>query len=223
MLAREVERFDAVARTDRVVAVGFQQIVEELHIELVVLHDQDGLGHPPLPLVPGPMRSAPWRGAPVAPPRKLVPKCYGKANHHAYGADDNALRHKSAKGAADRQDRTGRTAQLAAIAPRRVAKLRNSAMKATRIADQRARSGGSLPLRRFLPRRPSNSAVSRHDRNRPPRSASGPRPRLPRRRARSYLRRRELLIAFADSAGIDPAEVERARARSAGVWERDMP
>jgi hypothetical protein len=26
--------------------VGFQQIVEELHIELIVLHDQDGLGHP---------------------------------------------------------------------------------------------------------------------------------------------------------------------------------
>jgi hypothetical protein len=26
--------------------VRFQQIAKELHIELVVLHDQDGLGHP---------------------------------------------------------------------------------------------------------------------------------------------------------------------------------
>ena len=46
MLASKVERLDAVARTDRLVAVGFQQIVEELHIELVVFHDQDGFGHP---------------------------------------------------------------------------------------------------------------------------------------------------------------------------------
>ncbi len=32
------------------VAVRFQQIVEELHVELVVLHDQDRLGHPALRL-----------------------------------------------------------------------------------------------------------------------------------------------------------------------------
>jgi hypothetical protein len=37
--------------------VGFQQIVKELHIELIVLDDQDGFGHPPTltcPLGPAP-------------------------------------------------------------------------------------------------------------------------------------------------------------------------
>src|SRR5215216_6693688 len=33
-----------------------QQIVEKLHVELVVLHDQDGLGHPGLPSSPLPHR-----------------------------------------------------------------------------------------------------------------------------------------------------------------------
>ena len=37
------------------VAVRFQQVVEELHVELVVLHDQDGLGHWP-PHFPLPQR-----------------------------------------------------------------------------------------------------------------------------------------------------------------------
>jgi hypothetical protein len=32
-----------------------------------------------------------------------------------------------------------------------------------------------------------------------------------------------LLIAFAQHAGIDPTEVERARAALSGVWERDLP
>lgn len=32
-----------------------------------------------------------------------------------------------------------------------------------------------------------------------------------------------LLIAFADSAGIDPAEVSRARQALGKVWERDLP
>jgi hypothetical protein len=41
--------------------VGFQQIVEELHIELVVLHDQDGFGHP---LNPSPARANPRRKCP---------------------------------------------------------------------------------------------------------------------------------------------------------------
>src|SRR5271169_4730807 len=48
MFTGEIEGLDAVARRHRVVTVGFQQIVEELHIELVVLHDQDGFGHPPV-------------------------------------------------------------------------------------------------------------------------------------------------------------------------------
>src|SRR6185437_3806201 len=45
VLARKIERFDPVAGADGLVAVGFQQVVEELHIQLVVLHDQDGLRH----------------------------------------------------------------------------------------------------------------------------------------------------------------------------------
>jgi hypothetical protein len=32
-----------------------------------------------------------------------------------------------------------------------------------------------------------------------------------------------LLIAFAQHAGIDPTEIERARALLGGVWERDTP
>src|SRR5215469_7906951 len=66
VLACKIKRLNTVARADRVVTVGFQQIVEELHVELVVLHDQDGLGHspnpsaPPAPTFPSdrPMRSA---------------------------------------------------------------------------------------------------------------------------------------------------------------------
>src|SRR5579871_3676500 len=51
--ACKIERLDAIARADRAIAMGFQQVVEELHIELIVLHDQDGLGHPlSLPRVP---------------------------------------------------------------------------------------------------------------------------------------------------------------------------
>ena len=45
VLAREVERLDAVAGADGLVAVRLQQVVEELHVELVVLHDHDGLRH----------------------------------------------------------------------------------------------------------------------------------------------------------------------------------
>jgi hypothetical protein len=32
-----------------------------------------------------------------------------------------------------------------------------------------------------------------------------------------------LLIAFAQHAGVDPTEVERARMTLGGVWERDVP
>jgi hypothetical protein len=32
-----------------------------------------------------------------------------------------------------------------------------------------------------------------------------------------------LLVAFAQSQDIDPAEIERARAALEGVWERDVP
>jgi hypothetical protein len=30
--------------------MGFKQIAEELHVELIVFHDQDGFGHPGPPL-----------------------------------------------------------------------------------------------------------------------------------------------------------------------------
>jgi hypothetical protein len=32
-----------------------------------------------------------------------------------------------------------------------------------------------------------------------------------------------LLLAFADSAGLDPAEIARARRALGGEWERDLP
>jgi hypothetical protein len=32
-----------------------------------------------------------------------------------------------------------------------------------------------------------------------------------------------LLVAFADSAGIDPADIARARGAFGGHWERDLP
>ncbi len=34
---------------------------------------------------------------------------------------------------------------------------------------------------------------------------------------------RSLLLAFADSAGLDPAEIARARRALGGEWERDLP
>src|ERR1700687_5642549 len=45
MLAREIDRLEPVAGLDDVVTVGFKQIVEELHIELIVFHDQHRLRH----------------------------------------------------------------------------------------------------------------------------------------------------------------------------------
>src|SRR5260370_22418124 len=45
VLAGEIERLDAVACGDGVIAVRFQQVVEELHVELVVLHDHHGFRH----------------------------------------------------------------------------------------------------------------------------------------------------------------------------------
>src|SRR4051794_21752666 len=49
-LPHQVERLETVAGARGLVAMGFQQIAEELHIELVVLHDQDGFGHPVPPI-----------------------------------------------------------------------------------------------------------------------------------------------------------------------------
>ena len=47
MLARKIHRVDPVAGADGLIAMRLQKIVEELHIELIVLHDQDSLGHSP--------------------------------------------------------------------------------------------------------------------------------------------------------------------------------
>ena len=53
MLAREIERLDAVAGLTVCVAMRLEEIVEELHVELVVLHDQNCLrpsaAAPPFP------------------------------------------------------------------------------------------------------------------------------------------------------------------------------
>src|SRR6185503_11722433 len=43
--AGEIESLDAIAGADGLIAVRLQQVVEELHVELVVFHDQDGLAH----------------------------------------------------------------------------------------------------------------------------------------------------------------------------------
>src|SRR6516164_7195921 len=45
VLPGEIERLDAVARADGIVAVSLQQVVKELHVELIVLHDHHGLRH----------------------------------------------------------------------------------------------------------------------------------------------------------------------------------
>ena len=44
MFARDVQRFHAILGLEDVVAVGVEQIMEELHVELIVFHDQDRLG-----------------------------------------------------------------------------------------------------------------------------------------------------------------------------------
>src|ERR1700709_1418930 len=46
----EIERLEPVAGARGLVAMGLQQIAKELHIELVVLHDQDGFCHPAPPV-----------------------------------------------------------------------------------------------------------------------------------------------------------------------------
>jgi hypothetical protein len=52
--ARQRKRFGTVPGTDCCIAVRFEQIAEELHIELVVLHDKyarlASAGAPPAPL-----------------------------------------------------------------------------------------------------------------------------------------------------------------------------
>ena len=95
MLAREIERLDPIAGADGVVTVRFEKIVEELHIELVVLHDQDGLRHSPRPFFP---KAVPTRAGGIATIRAIghdqensvVPIHYGKANPVAENARNHA-------------------------------------------------------------------------------------------------------------------------------------
>jgi hypothetical protein len=58
--------------------VRVQKIVEELHVELIVLHDQDGPGHSAQPRADGPRWSccSPGKSLPGKPdlaPRTLAP------------------------------------------------------------------------------------------------------------------------------------------------------
>ena len=43
--ACKIERFHAITGLDHCVTTRFEQIVEELHVEFVVLNNHDGLGH----------------------------------------------------------------------------------------------------------------------------------------------------------------------------------
>src|SRR6516162_5890873 len=89
VLAGEIERLDAVARADGIVAVSLQQIVEELHVELVVLHDHHGLRHgrpseiDAVPGDPSPLPRRRWfRDLRLRHQQEwvVVPRRYGNAN-----------------------------------------------------------------------------------------------------------------------------------------------
>ena len=47
-LADEIKGLETVAGAGCAIAMRLQQIAKELHIQLVVLHDQDGFRHPVL-------------------------------------------------------------------------------------------------------------------------------------------------------------------------------
>src|SRR5688572_10265860 len=49
MRACQVEGFHAIACLDHGIAARFQQVVEKLHVELVVFNDHDGLWHQSFP------------------------------------------------------------------------------------------------------------------------------------------------------------------------------
>jgi hypothetical protein len=44
MLARQLQGLDPVARLQRAVAVRLEQVIEKLHVEIVILNNQDLLG-----------------------------------------------------------------------------------------------------------------------------------------------------------------------------------
>src|SRR5947209_13391177 len=87
MLACEIERLDPVAGSDGLITVRLQQVMEELHVELIVLHDQDSLGHfgpPATPpgdlLVRAKRPPRPRRANGQNLSKTLVAIRYGKAN-----------------------------------------------------------------------------------------------------------------------------------------------
>ncbi len=62
MLARERERLQPLAGLQRGVTLGVEKVVKELHIQLVILDDEDGLGHRSTCLQPGRFPPAPDAG-----------------------------------------------------------------------------------------------------------------------------------------------------------------
>ncbi len=44
MLARQVERRKAIARLDDLVAMGFEEVIEQLHVQFIVFDNEHGFG-----------------------------------------------------------------------------------------------------------------------------------------------------------------------------------
>jgi hypothetical protein len=54
MRPRKLDGFDAVRRFQGDIAMRFEEVVEELHVELIVLDDQNCFGHSEMPSPEGP-------------------------------------------------------------------------------------------------------------------------------------------------------------------------
>src|SRR5215813_9022849 len=81
VLAGEIEHIEAVARAYGVVAVSLQHVVEELHVELMVLHDHHCLRHLPPPGKFGRRATARRARLRTARSESLVPIRYRNANN----------------------------------------------------------------------------------------------------------------------------------------------
>src|SRR5215469_3078838 len=87
MFASKIQGLDAVARSNGRITMRLEKIVEELHVELVVFHNQDGLGHPPFPSLPLPAQARCGQesvGAGTGGVDKLGPISCGRANFLEY-------------------------------------------------------------------------------------------------------------------------------------------
>ena len=60
MLARQGQRLAPVPCLHRAVAKGFQEVVEQPHIEFAVFDNENGFGHVPLLLAALPIEGASW-------------------------------------------------------------------------------------------------------------------------------------------------------------------